>query len=665
MAQGGLRTLLLLVLTASIAKCAPHPSSGTFVLHKFGRAIGTETYSTVETDGLRTLTSKFLFTDRGTKVPLEATFVSRGDDLAPISYKAKGRSSRFSEMDDVVTVRANQIVVVRSGKTETLTPNGPWFMTDGYSPAAMQEQMLGWWLSSGRPQEFTVYPANAKVRIGRADPVVVDGKTTLGYTVDGLIWGEEALWMDESGALEALVSTDAEFDHFEAIREPYEKNLDIFIGAAVKANLSALRRLTTEATSATAPQVAIVGATLEDSTGAPAVKDSTILIEGGVIRQVGKRSQVQIPKGAMVVDATGRYAVPGLWDMHAHYEQVEWGPIYLASGVTSVRDVGNEFAFIRTLHQELDRRTGAAIGPHLEFAGIIDGSGPSTLGAVVADTPEQAGEWITKYKAIGAKQIKVYDSIKSEILKAIAEQAHAQGMSVTGHVPEGMTAEEAVKDGMDQINHLGYLAPYFAHWPNGADGKPDYTKDPQADLDSDRSKQLIDLLRQHHTVIDPTFAVVEMNLHAGQLDRLEPGVDHLPPQLKSALDSPPDPRSLVGLYRKIALGILRRLHAAGIPVIAGTDQAIPGYSLHRELELYVEAGFTPLEAMQSATIQAARALGVESESGTLEVGKRGDVLLLDADPLQDIHNSLRVWRTVASGTVYEPSPLWRAVGFVP
>ncbi len=116
---------------------------------------------------------------------------------------------------------------------------------------------------------------------------------------------------------------------------------------------------------------------------------------------------------------------------------------------------------------------------------------------------------------------------------------------------------------------------------------------------------------------------------------------------------------------EVFLTTLRELHAAGIPIVAGTDQAIPGYSLHRELELYVEAGFTPLEAIQAATIQAAKAIGVEIESGSLQPGKRGDVLLLDADPMADIHNTRKVWRTVAAGAVYDPAPLWRSVGFAP
>jgi imidazolonepropionase-like amidohydrolase len=116
---------------------------------------------------------------------------------------------------------------------------------------------------------------------------------------------------------------------------------------------------------------------------------------------------------------------------------------------------------------------------------------------------------------------------------------------------------------------------------------------------------------------------------------------------------------------KIATATLRALHSAGIRIVAGTDQAIPGYSLHRELELYVEAGFTTAEALQAATIQAARAVGVERESGSLEIGKRGDVLLLSADPLADIRNTRAVWRTVAAGNVYDPVPLWQSVGFLP
>lgn len=162
------------------------------------------------------------------------------------------------------------------------------------------------------------------------------------------------------------------------------------------------------------------------------------------------------------------------------------------------------------------------------------------------------------------------------------------------------------------------------------------------------------------------MALFETFFHTEPLNQVEPGIDHVAPQLREALDPPPAANPELAKARWAALmAALRALHQAGIPIVAGTDQAIPGYSLHREIEIYVEAGFTPLEAIQSATIQAAKALGVEKESGSIDPGKRGDVLLLDADPLADIHNTRKVWRTVAAGAVYSPAPLWTSVDFKP
>ena len=642
--------------------------SGTFVLHKFAKEIGRETY-TIETSGEEyAVTSHFLFTDRGTPVPLDATFIARAVDMKPRAYSAKGNASRQAAMDDVVTVSGEDVSMNRSGSTRTVTPLGPWFITDGYSPVAMQEQMMRWWLRHGKPSLFTVFPANTKVHIESAETLTIDGTEAHGYTVSGLIWGEESLWMNDAQDLVALVSTDAEFDHFEAVRKPFEANLGIFIASAVRANLAELSRLSAEARIPAAHVLAITGATLENSTGAPTIRGSVILIEDGVITAVGAKKQVSVPKGATILDARGKFAIPGLWDMHAHYEQVEWGPIYLASGITSVRDVGNEFDFIRTLHEQLDRKQGPAIGPHLEFAGLIDGSGPVALGADLADTPDEARAWVERYKAAGARQIKIYSSVKPEIVKEICAAAHAQGLTVTGHIPEGMNAIEGVNDGMDQINHIQYETPYFSHPVLGSDGKQDGTKAPALELNSARGKELIDTFKSHHIILDPTMALFESFTNTVALDQLEPGLDHVAPQLRAALNSPPatGARAVVaqGTWQ-VMMATLRTLHAAGIPIVAGTDQGIPGYSLHRELELYVEAGFTPLEALQSATIGAARALGVEQQSGSIEPGKRGDILLLDADPIADIHNTRRVWRTVAAGAVYDPAPLWSSVGFQP
>jgi imidazolonepropionase-like amidohydrolase len=657
----------MLVLVPCLTAQQPE-TSGTFILHKFARAIGKETYSIVASGDTYTLTSHFLFTDRNSPVPLETTFTARTEDIAPISYSAKGRSARMIEMQDSIDSKDGALNFTISGKTSSATPAGAWFITDGYSPVAMQEQMMRWWISHGKPAQFTVYPAAAQVHIEPAAEMNVNGRVAHGYTVAGLIWGQECLWMDDAQNLVALISTDAEFDHFEAVRETFEPSLNDFIASAVQSNLAALDRLSASARVAPSRKLAIVGATLEDSTGAAPIPDSIIVIEDGVITAAGARSKVRIPKGATVLDAKGKFAIPGLWDMHAHYEQVEWGPIYLAAGVTTVRDCGNEFDFIRTLHEELDRKQNPAIGPHLEFAGVIDGEGPLTLGAIQATTPEQGVAWVDKYKALGARQIKIYSSITPDVLKAITAEAHKLGLTVTGHIPEGMNAIESLNDGMDQINHIMYESPYFTHPVLGADGKPDRSKPPVLEVDGPRAKELIDTLKAHHTVLDPTMVVFETFFHTKPMSELEPGIAHVAPQLREALDSPPPPLDEVANTEarwQALMATLRELHKAGIPIVAGTDQSIPGYSLHREMEIYVEAGFTPLEALQSATIVSARAMGVEKESGTLETGKRGDIVLLNADPLSDIHNTRMIWRTVATGAVYDPAPLWRSVDFTP
>ncbi len=662
-------SLLLLVAFSSVLvarQSQPAPAeAGSFVLFKFAHAVGRENYTIRRSGGLSTLESSFLFTDRGSKVPLQTTFQSHTGKVLPLSFNSKGKISRGATIDDRISVQHGTLDIMTGHTSRQITPKGAWFIFDGYSPVAMQEQMMRWWMRQGRPTAFTAFPSGAEVRINPAETLTVAGTRMHGFTVSGLIWGQECLWMDDAGRLTALVSTDAEFDHFEAVREAYASHLSEFISAAVPANLRALNQLTAGSVSSRPAILAIVGVTIEDVTGAAPIRDGVIVIDHGVITAQGPRHSITIPQNATVLDAAGKYAIPGLWDMHAHYEQVEWGPIYLAAGVTTVRDCGNELDFIRVLHDALDQHDHSSIGPHLEFAGIIDGSGPMSAGAILADTPEQARAEVIRYRDAGARQIKIYSSVKPEVVQAITAQAHALGLTVTGHVPTGMTVLEALKDGMDQINHLGYFIPYFSKSVQGADGKPDRKVPLELDFEGERGKELIAALKQDRTVVDPTMVVYEAFQPTEPLDKLEPGMAFLPPELKSALEIPADASAVNVRFREAALGTLRKLHEAGIRIVAGTDQSIPGHSLHRELEIYVEAGFTPLEALQSATIVPAQSLGLDATAGSLAPGKRGDVVLLDADPLQDIRNTRRIWRTVAAGTVYEPAPLWRSVGFLP
>ncbi len=650
---------------------------GKFTLHKFEQAIGEETYE-IRRDG-ESLVAKmdFKFTDRGHEVPLSAMF--RGTrELVPESFEIKGSTSRASAIDESIMVDAAAIHIRSRDKKDDLpAPAGPFFTIAGYAPTTMQMLMVRYWAAHGSPSSLPTFPTGVvKIEPRGQDHIHIAAnsgaakdETLDRYTVEGLIWGRETLWFDSSRNLIAAVTTDAEFDHFEAIREGYESALGDFVGRAGADGMHALSELSKTISGKTSSSLAIVGATLIDGTGAPPIPNAAVVIHEGRIVDVGPRQRVKVPKNADIIDARGKTLLPGLWDMHAHFEQVEWGPIYLAAGVTTVRDCGNEFEFITAVRDAIAQ--GGGLGPRLLLAGIVDGSGPMTVGVNRVDTPEQARQWVDRYHAANFQQMKIYSSVKLEEVKVIADEAHKLGMTVTGHVPEGLNAFQTIAAGQDQINHIHYVIDIM-HAPFPADmSRSDRTKAlANIDLDSPEARKAVAFLKEHNTVVDPTIALFE--LYAATTAKppasFEPGVNKVAPELAEQLTdvAPPNERSEIRekVFEKelAAVGIL---HRAGIPIVAGTDQAVPGYSLHREIELYVQAGFTPMEAIQAATIVPARAMGVDKESGTVEKGKRGDVILIDGDPLADIHNTRNVEYVIANGVMYRTADLWQSVGFKP
>jgi len=384
-------------------------------------------------------------------------------------------------------------------------------------------------------------------------------------------------------------------------------------------------------------------------------------VRAGRIAAVGPRGSVQIPKGTAVIDARGETMIPGLWDMHVHFEQVEWPVAQLAAGVTTARDVGNELELAVGLRDAI--RSGRALGPRMLLAGLIDGA-PDGLGVQLAGTPDEARAMVRRYHDAGCEQIKVYQSVPPPLVSVIAAEAHRLGMTVTGHVPTGMNAFQFVEAGADQINHLGFVLAVMTPPP-----QPGQPRAP-VDLASSEARRAIVFLLEHHTVLDPTLARSEENAHPKDslLAAYEPGAAKAPPELAEVLNASGSPgdvaaRRMAGLAR--ALPIVNALRAAGIPIVAGTDLVVPGHSIARELELEVRGGFTPLQAIQAATIVPARVMALDGESGTVEPGKRADLVLLDGDPLTNISEVRRVHAVVTGGRMFLPAPLWRSVGFAP
>ena len=648
---------------------------GTFRLHKFEQAIGEEKYSVQQDGDELQLSVTFHFNDRGQDVPLDA-YVRMGRDFAPRSMEIHGDMARGTPIDDTVLVEQDRILTRNRNEWHASARPPQFFTIAAYAPATFQMMLIRKWQMAGRPKKLQTFPAGelAIEDRGPDEFVVGDARVNLErFSITDLAWGRETLWLDSRSRLAALVTVDGEYDHFEAVRSEFEDNLAGFVQRAAADEMAALAEISKSfRRGSTHDTLALVGATLIDGTGAPALRDSVVVIQGGKILSIGPRGKISVPPNAMILDLAGKTIVPGLWDMHAHFEQVEWGPVYLAAGVTTARDCGNEFEFITAVREAIDSARG--IGPRLLLAGIVDGSSPIALGVARVDNPEQAREWVHRYHDAGFQQIKIYSSVKREQLDVVAAEAHKLGMTVTGHIPEGLTTFDGITAGMDQINHVGYIvqmmAPEIPRRASAANRAEVLHALRDFDPDSEPSQKAIQFLKSHGTVVDPTLTVFEMFERTGRksLASFEPGVAKVPPALSTQLRNVgPGPAGAdLGEARFAAsLKAVAALHRAGVPIVAGTDQAVPGHSVHREMELYVEAGFTPMEALQAATMVPARVMGLEKEVGTLEVGKRADLVILGADPLDNISNIRRIESVIQGGAIYDCAALWRSVGFQP
>src|SRR5581483_11487170 len=636
MNQIGLRIALLVVvlwMDGAQAATPDRPSdpveTGKFHLHKFGQEIGLEQYRIVKEGKAYRLTSEFKFVDRGTAVPLQ-TDLRYAPDLSGLQLNLKGKIARGADIDDTVDASGTRIAIRQGEQRREESKPREYFLLGSYAPTALQMLLMRYWYSHHQPAQLPTIPLGpVRIEHRGQDTVLLNGKSIRldRYLVYGMIWGREALWLDGRHRLVALVGIDAEFDHFESVRDGYESLLPTLVASAGKDGMAALAALGRGLPGIRASKLALVGGTLVDGTGAAPLTDTTIILEGDRISAVGPSSQVAVPADATPIDVHGKTILPGLWDMHAHFEQVEWGPLYLAAGVTTVRDCGNEFEFITAVRDAI--RDGHGLGPRILMAGVVDGSGPLALGIQRVDNPEQAREWVQRYHAAGFAQMKIYSSMTRDNVAAVAREAHALGMTVTGHIPEGMTLREGIDAGMDQVNHISYVLEAMlpdAAMPPLSERLERARVRASVDVNSERAQDVVRFLKEHNIVIDPTVALFELQSASPSKPHasFEPGVARVAPELAVVFPAPAQPPSdpmpeLRNTLVRKELEIIGALHEAGVTIVAGTDQAVPGFSLYRELELYVQAGFTPMEAIQAATVVPARAMHVDHDLGTVQV----------------------------------------------
>ncbi|MCI1186758.1 amidohydrolase family protein [Hymenobacter sp. DH14] len=655
MLQKALLPALFAALAPALAQAqVPAPTdSATFLLHKFEQRIGQETYHLTRTAQAHTYDVNFRFVDRSSPVALRAN-IAVTPAGEPLRLAVKGQTSRFSTINDTITISNGQARIRVDDAVRTEKRAGLSFPVAGYSPGTGQLLLLRYWQQHGRPASLALLPGGTvHIREDGRDTVQFQNRPLVlrRYVLKGLVWGNELLWTDQQNNLLCIITNDAEGDKLEMMWQPYESLLPALIGKAAGHGMRLFRQeIGAAAKPGAKPQLlAIAGGTVVDVVQGRTIPNAVVVLEGGKILKVGPASSTPIPKGARVIRAEGKTVLPGLWDMHAHFQQAEWGPAYLAAGVTTVRDCGNEFSYINAIQQAIDG--GRGVGPRILKAGLIDGEGPAALGIVRASTPAEAAAVVQRYKANGFAQIKLYSSVKPEMVPVICAEAHRVGLPVTGHIPEGMTITQGVNAGMDQVNHISYVVRALRRNP-----------DRSLILDDTASTRVFNFLKAHHTVIDPTVGVYELMFRSTKDDitAIEPAYARLPQSLQAlfrTMGTEPDNAAKYAPYFASFARLVKALYDHGIPVVAGTDMGFPGTSLARELELYVQGGLTPMQALQTATIAPARAMQAEARAGSLDAGKQADVLIIDGNPLQQIRDLRRVQLVVKNGQVYEPAQM--------
>jgi imidazolonepropionase-like amidohydrolase len=485
------------------------------------------------------------------------------------------------------------------------------------------------------------------------------------YSIGGLGFQPTSVWLDEDGELFAT------FDSFSAlVRAGWQ---DALAALRAEQDTQEARRRTEQArTLRRAPTgpVVIEHANLFDAEHMTMRPGTTVVIAQRRIVAVGPDGSLPVPAGAERIDAAGRALLPGLWDMHTHPD-LDSGPLFLAAGVTSIRDMAAEPdkpALLRVFD------TGEALGPRVAYAGIIDGRGPfqGPTKMLVSDEAE-ARTAVQAMSTAGFGLVKIYSSMDPKLVPAIADEARKAGMRVGGHVPAFMTAEQAVLAGYDEIQHMNMVLLNFLY------EKVQDTRTParftavaenaaSVDPQSARVQAFLQLLKQHDVTLDPTlvtFADRPGVVGAG----LAAVADRMPPLVRRGLleGGLPVPEGEDARYRQALTQMQRMLMAvrsAGVPFVAGTD-AMPGFMLPRELELYVEAGVPAPEVLRIATLDAARLVGRDGELGSIVPGKLADMILVDGDPSRNVGDVRQLRLVIKDGALFDPDALCRALGIQP
>ena len=615
---------------------------------------------TVQPAGADSARAEYSFNDRGRGDHITATWKLDAAGV-PIEYSGSG--------NDYMKAAVTETFSLSGGKAK-------WHNRLEQGEKAVESESF--YVPANAPPEFTAVLARALLKApDHTLPLLPAGNahiTEAGssgdlklYHITGLDFSPTPVWLDHDGNLGADIS-----GWFAVIPAARVNSLQKLTAEQTNADSAWSAKLAKQLTHIPTGDLLIRNARLFDPRDLSVTAGTSVVVRTGHIARIGPDAEVKVARGTEVIDAGGRFLMPGLWDNHQHFSNND-GALDLASGVTSSRDMANDLDDFPARVTRFD--AGTELGPHVFKAGIIDGTGPlAGPTRMRVDTPAEALQDVAWYADHGYGQIKIYSSVKPELVPIIADAAHARGLRVSGHVPAFMSARMFIEAGADEIQHLNFVVLNFLF---------DQIKDTRGTTrftavgehahelgpDNPKVREFVRFLKVHHTVLDPTLSIFEGML-SGNPAAPPPGLEKIVPrfpaqvrrsQLSGALSVPKNKESAYKEAFPSMLRLLKMIHDAGITIVPGTD-ALSGYTLLHELELYVRAGIPPAQVLRMATLTSAQVVGADRERGVIAAGKLADMILIEGDPtvhIEDIHEATIV---IKDGHVFHPAQIEKALG---
>lgn len=644
------RLLLLALLTVSCA----HQQQRRFTVLMSGNNAGTQVVTTRGNE----VAVDFEFNDRG-RGPKTHTVIRLKDGM-PVWMQTSGNDYLKQKIEETFTIENGVAAWKNTAEAGEDKPGS--LYASMYGPPEELGVLANALLRNGGKMPLA---GGGEASIRKAGEMTLRGTHVTAYEISGFGLSPFEVWLDDDKRYFATVSA-----WFSTIREGFEADVKQLVDAQDARDRDRGRLLAARLPHR--PQndrLIVTNARVFDPRTGGVTGGMTIAVEGNRIVSVSPGTAVT-PQGE-VIDAGGKMVLPGLWDMHVHIGDTD-GLLQIAAGVTSARDLGNDPDTLLELKRKIE--SGEAIGPRLVLAGLVDGRGPyQGPTKMLADNEEEARGVIDFFASHGYEGLKIYSSIRTELVPFMTRYAHEKGLRVSGHIPAGMTASQAVDAGYDEIQHVNMLMLNFMPDVKETRTPARFTevaaRGLNLDPESSDVRAFLDKLKTRNVAIDPTVNIFE-GMFTARAGSTDPGyamiVDRLPPQVRRGFltGGLPVPEGKDADYRasfQRMLDLVKAAHDAGVTVVAGTD-GFAGFALHRELELYAQAGIPPAEVLRIATLVPAQLLKRDNDLGTIEPGKLADFIIIDGDPTKNISDIRRVVTVVKDGKVYDAAAVYEVLG---